>query len=264
MTDPVAFGLSALYVASLLVMAVVLRRRELLGRRAVRAVVHVAVAAWMVPTALLFESAAWAALLPALFAGINLACWLTGRLRSFSEPGEQSLGIVFHPVGICVLILLFWSEGERPIAVASVLVMGWADPLAALVGRAVRTPTFRPFDEQKSLAGSTAMLLAAGYSTAVFAGGVLVSRLLASLGLASVKSASPRTGKVIGYLERFIGLTLVLVGEWSALGLLLAAKSIARFRELEDRAFGEYYLIGTLASLGFAMVVGLIVRRLMS
>jgi hypothetical protein len=107
------------------------------------------------------------------------------------------------------------------------------------------------------------MLLAAGYSTAVFAGGVLVSRLLASLDLASVRSASPRTGKVIGYLERFIGLTLVLVGEWSALGLLLAAKSIARFRELEDREFGEYYLIGTLASLGFAMIVGLAVHRLM-
>jgi hypothetical protein len=109
-----------------------------------------------------------------------------------------------------------------------------------------------------------ATLLAAGYSTAVFAGGVLVSRLLASLGLASVKSASPRTGKVIGYLERFIGLTLVLVGEWSALGLLLAAKSIARFRELDDREFGEYYLIGTLASLGFAMIVGLCTRRLMN
>ena len=65
------------------------------------------------------------------------------------------------------------------------------------------------------------------------------------------------------YLERFIGFTLFPVGEWSALGLLLAAKSIARFRELDDREFGEYYLIGTLPSLGFAMITGLIVQRLL-
>lgn len=32
----------------------------------------------------------------------------------------------------------------------------------------------------------------------------------------------------------------------------LAAKSIARFKELEDRAFAEYYLVGTLMSVAVA------------
>lgn len=37
----------------------------------------------------------------------------------------------------------------------------------------------------------------------------------------------------------------------------LAAKSIARFSELKKRSFAEYYLIGTLASILFAIVIGM-------
>lgn len=50
---------------------------------------------------------------------------------------------------------------------------------------------------------------------------------------------------------------LILLGQWGALMLLVAAKSIARFDELKERAFAEYYLVGTLASLLVAVGTGL-------
>ena len=40
------------------------------------------------------------------------------------------------------------------------------------------------------------------------------------------------------------------------LGFVVAAKALARFRGLDDRDFAEYFLIGTLASLLHAVVVG--------
>ncbi|MBI2537686.1 MAG: hypothetical protein HYW06_12150 [Gemmatimonadetes bacterium] len=67
---------------------------------------------------------------------------------------------------------------------------------------------------------------------------------------------------MIGVLERALALTLVLLGQYGALGLLIAAKALARFRALEDRDFAEYFLIGTLASLLHALVVGVGVRLL--
>ncbi len=67
-------------------------------------------------------------------------------------------------------------------------------------------------------------------------------------------------GRMIGILERMLILTLVLIGQWGALGLVMAAKSIARFEELKERPFSEYYLIGTLASLLVATVSGLLVK----
>lgn len=71
-----------------------------------------------------------------------------------------------------------------------------------------------------------------------------------------------RMGRAIGILERMVLLTLVLLGQWGALGLALAFKSIARFKDLDQRHFSEYYLIGTLTSLLVAIASGLVVRVL--
>ncbi|UWG96381.1 DUF3307 domain-containing protein [Dehalobacter sp. DCM] len=55
-------------------------------------------------------------------------------------------------------------------------------------------------------------------------------------------------GYLIGVLERIILLTLGLNGQMAAFGFVLAAKSLARFKQLEDKDFAEKYLVGTLLS----------------
>ena len=47
-----------------------------------------------------------------------------------------------------------------------------------------------------------------------------------------------------------------------ALGFVVAAKSVARFRELESQRFADYYLIGTLGSILVAIATGILVRAL--
>jgi hypothetical protein len=69
---------------------------------------------------------------------------------------------------------------------------------------------------------------------------------------------------VIGILERLFTLTLILMNQWAALGLLVAAKSLARFKDLEDRKLAEYYLVGTLTSLFGATVTALAARALLA
>lgn len=62
-------------------------------------------------------------------------------------------------------------------------------------------------------------------------------------------------GTWIGYLERIIILTFVLHDQYEAIGLLIAAKSLLRFRDTNDaRPQTEYVLIGTLASLAGALI----------
>lgn len=64
-------------------------------------------------------------------------------------------------------------------------------------------------------------------------------------------------GRVIGMLERWlIYLVVVFAQNYNVIALILAAKGFARFRQLEERAFAEYVLIGTLASLLFTVVIG--------
>lgn len=57
------------------------------------------------------------------------------------------------------------------------------------------------------------------------------------------------SGTLIGVLERTIVLILGLNGQIGAIGFVLAAKSLARFSQLNSRIFAEKYLIGTFSSM---------------
>lgn len=105
-------------------------------------------------------------------------------------------------------------------------------------------------------------VVAAAFAFNWTGGAALVSAVLGALspGLeeAEERSSGVRgSGRTIGVLERTITLILILLGQWAAIVLLLAAKSIARFEELKKRRFAEYYLVGTLSSLLVAILTGL-------
>ncbi|MGQ9854064.1 MAG: hypothetical protein ACUVTG_11770 [Candidatus Oleimicrobiaceae bacterium] len=102
-------------------------------------------------------------------------------------------------------------------------------------------------------------ICAFGYVVAVYVGHYAVVALLGRLGVMG-RDGVPGGGALIGALERALTVTFVLLGQYTALGLVLTAKSITRFEELKNRSFAEYYLIGTLASMLWAILVGLATR----
>ncbi|RJP77527.1 MAG: hypothetical protein C4524_08225 [Candidatus Zixiibacteriota bacterium] len=104
------------------------------------------------------------------------------------------------------------------------------------------------------------ILILGAYLVALLGGHVLV-RLLLKRFRPPLPPGIKGAGTCIGLLERALVLTFVLIGQHTAIGLVLTAKSIARFEELKDRNFTEYYLIGTLASMLAAILVGLAVRE---
>ena len=70
-------------------------------------------------------------------------------------------------------------------------------------------------------------------------------------------------GQRIGYLERLLILTFVLMNQFAAIGFLIAAKSIFRFGDLtksEDKKLTEYVLLGTLTSVVITIATGLVAR----
>lgn len=67
-------------------------------------------------------------------------------------------------------------------------------------------------------------------------------------------SAGYPAGAAIGTLERLLTAILFLLRAYSAIGVVLAAKTLTRYPRLEnDPDFCEYYLIGTLSSLLLAI-----------
>ena len=68
-------------------------------------------------------------------------------------------------------------------------------------------------------------------------------------------------GALIGNLERILTLVFVLIGQYEAVGFIIAAKSVLRFKDT-DTAKTEYVLGGTLLSFGIATFAGLMVKYL--
>jgi hypothetical protein len=67
----------------------------------------------------------------------------------------------------------------------------------------------------------------------------------------------PNAGKLIGIVERLLALALIIVGQYEAVGLIIAAKSILRFNGTQK---SEYVLIGTLLSFGIAASLGIFIN----
>src|SRR6266571_1809830 len=99
------------------------------------------------------------------------------------------------------------------------------------------------------------------YVGVIFGGGYLIRFLTRSL---AEKVKVPETeksgeqlqnaGLYIGWLERFLVLTALLLQSPSAVGLILATKAIVRYPEFKSVRFAEYVLIGTLLSVSLALV----------
>lgn len=68
-------------------------------------------------------------------------------------------------------------------------------------------------------------------------------------------SRNIRAGALIGFLERVLVLIFLAFSSFTAIGIVLTVKSITRYNKIANEPeFAEYYLIGTLTSLLFAII----------
>jgi hypothetical protein len=119
----------------------------------------------------------------------------------------------------------------------------------------------------RNLASAQNLLVLLAYFAMLRPSSTLVSSLLGPLlAKANNKGTLKNAGTLIGYLERVLILTFVLLARWDAIGFLLTAKSILRFNEIKgafQRSMSEYVLLGTLLSFALSIGAGLLVSSLL-
>ncbi|MFC6291497.1 hypothetical protein [Macrococcus epidermidis] len=102
--------------------------------------------------------------------------------------------------------------------------------------------------------------------------GPIIKWILTAMSETKTKQ-SDNVGLMIGYIERLLILMFIAFGEYTAIGLAIASKSILRFNDLKDDKpnnnlekidkTSEYILLGTMLSLLIGVVLGLILRNLL-
>jgi uncharacterized protein (TIGR00297 family) len=179
MTEWLGLGLSYLFIFAVIGIAQGLLATGRVSASATRKIVHIGVAHWWIIAMLFMSQPAIAFIGPVSFVAINWWSWRTHAFAAMEhEDHRRNLGTIWFPVALVVLVALtFTGFFPRWYGLLAILVLGWGDGLASVVGerRGQRDGALRfsvPGGE-KSVAGTIAMFGAAFVVTTV----VLVTSL---------------------------------------------------------------------------------------
>jgi hypothetical protein len=73
--------------------------------------------------------------------------------------------------------------------------------------------------------------------------------------MAATPEEAYSAGRIIGWLERLILAIGIIAHSWEVLAGIIALKSVARFKELDTKLPAEYFLVGSLFSVLWAMLI---------
>lgn len=168
--DALALAASYAFVFGFIGAATLLMRRKSFRAPAARKIIHIGVAHWWL-IAMATMSDPWVASVgPATFIMIN-ALALRFRFLPAMDAGadRRNLGTVYFPISLLVLVNLCWRGVMPPwVGGIAVLVLGWGDGLAALVGEGNGAPGVRIWGGRKSAAGTLLMFAASFAVTLAF------------------------------------------------------------------------------------------------
>ncbi|WP_303869881.1 diacylglycerol/polyprenol kinase family protein [Acetobacterium wieringae] len=148
---------SFIYVFGVIFLAKFLER---FGKEASRKAVHILVCNWWLLAMGFFDHPLWAAVVPACFVVLN---YLSYRFQIFSSmergAGKGDLGTVYYAISLLILALITFGPLNNPVVGGvGILIMGYGDGLAAVVGTRWPKRPYQIFGSEKTLSGSLTML----------------------------------------------------------------------------------------------------------
>jgi phytol kinase len=199
--DGIGIVVSYLFVFGFIGIATLLMRRNVLAAAATRKVIHIGVAHWWLIAMALMDDPWVASVGPLSFIIIN-ALAIRRRLLPAMDQGTdaRNWGTVYFPVSLLVLVNLCW-RGVMPIWVGglAILVLGWGDGLAALIGENNGTRGVRVWGGRKSTAGTMVMFAASFVVALVFT--LVFNRRFGSLPPAiGISAATAAAATVVEFL----------------------------------------------------------------
>ncbi|UCH10737.1 MAG: DUF92 domain-containing protein [Fidelibacterota bacterium] len=123
-----------------------------------RQLVHVIVGIFIFLSRFIFQEPFYPLVTGLLFVGVNLATLTMGRFKSMHATDRVSYGTIYYPLAYVLIVALFWHRDPVALLIA-ILLMAFADPLAAWVGERYGRRPFTLWHDPKTPAGTAAMFL---------------------------------------------------------------------------------------------------------
>lgn len=141
------------------------------GKEASRKYIHILLCNWWFIAMYFFKDAIWASLMPLIFIVINYISYQKGIIEVMERESnkEEGLGTVYYALTLFILSIVTFGIGKPIIGLVGVLVMGYADGLAAVIGKTVKSKEYQIGKQaRKTLAGSATMFIVTFIIMAIF------------------------------------------------------------------------------------------------
>ncbi len=160
MNDPLNFVLIFIGLTLIVVAADQAKKRFNVRPKKTRMFVHAGVAVVIFFAPLLFRSGLYPAILAGVFVVINLVSVKGGMFTGMNED-RKDLGTVYYPASFLILVVFLWNRSPFIVSTA-MLILGLADPAAAIVGSSLDdTHKVQAFGGKKTLEAAVAMAVVA-------------------------------------------------------------------------------------------------------
>lgn len=168
--------ISICFVFVVILVSEILRKIGNYGNEFTRKFIHIGVAHWWIVAMYFIDVIQYALIPPILFVVLNYYSYKKNLFKSMERGKDTSdLGTVYFPISLIILIILTWKGGLlgrdlRYIGAIGVLVMGYGDGFAAIIGKNYGKFKYRIMSSVKSIEGSAAMFLFSFAVTALILG----------------------------------------------------------------------------------------------
>lgn len=152
---------SIIFVFFIIGLSSLLTKFNVLSNEGSRKFIHVGVSNWWIIAMIFFNSNIYAAMVPALFVIINYISYKKQVFKAMERDGSKNdLGTVYFAISLLILALIAFKNSEFSyIGALGILIMGYGDGFAAIVGIKYGRHKFKVLGNSKSLEGSLAMFI---------------------------------------------------------------------------------------------------------
>lgn len=185
---------SFIYILAIVGVAFVLYRYTSIGSEGVRKFMHILISGWVFILVGMYDSMAWALVGPVTFIVLNTVFVYSGFSRYLGMGNrKRDNGLIYYPLSIVVLILMMYNGlSDGKIVISSVLMMGFGDGFAALVGSRFGRHHYAFLGGRKSVEGTLTMFIVSFIIlSAVYPEGPWYFSLLVALAATVLESITP-------------------------------------------------------------------------
>ena len=168
MNNVIGLIVSYVFIAIIIVLAKIFEKKS---KEASRKFIHIMLSNWWIIAMIFFDNVIWACIAPLSFVIINyISC--KKNLISVMERDEKDkdgFGTVYYALSLLIIAIITFGILNRPeIGLCAILILGYGDGFAAIIGRNVKSLPYKIGKSKKTVAGSATMFFISFLIVAIF------------------------------------------------------------------------------------------------